>query len=69
MINIPPFSSQVDVAGNRKAVVIRIPYRLRKAYRKIHVRIVRELEKKFNGKCFFHKEGVVVSWEANASEP
>ncbi|CAB4272055.1 unnamed protein product [Prunus armeniaca] len=45
MINIPPFSSQVDVAGNRKAVVIRIPYRLRKAYRKIHVRIVRELEK------------------------
>ncbi|CAB4302582.1 unnamed protein product [Prunus armeniaca] len=52
MINIPPFSSQVDVAGNRKAVVIRIPYRLRKAYRKIHVRIVRELEKKFNGKVF-----------------
>ncbi|CAB4302269.1 unnamed protein product [Prunus armeniaca] len=41
---------QVDVAGNRKAVVIHIPYRLRKAYRKIHVRIVRELEKKFSGK-------------------
>ncbi|PQQ06070.1 hypothetical protein Pyn_22945 [Prunus yedoensis var. nudiflora] len=29
---------QVDVAGNRKAVVIHIPYRLRKAYCKIHVR-------------------------------
>ncbi|PQQ00120.1 40S ribosomal protein S7-1 [Prunus yedoensis var. nudiflora] len=41
---------QVDVAGNRKAVVIHIPYRLRKAYRKIHVRLVRELEKKFSGK-------------------
>ncbi|CAL2244565.1 unnamed protein product [Prunus armeniaca] len=50
MINIPPLSSQVDVAGNRKAVVIHIPYRLRKAYRKIHVRLVRELEKKFSGK-------------------
>ncbi|KAG1371522.1 putative 40S ribosomal protein S7 [Cocos nucifera] len=42
--------SQMDVAGNRKAVVIHIPYRLRKAYRKIHVRLVRELEKKFSGK-------------------
>ncbi|XP_008808037.1 40S ribosomal protein S7-like [Phoenix dactylifera] len=41
---------QMDVAGNRKAVVIHIPYRLRKAYRKIHVRLVRELEKKFSGK-------------------
>jgi hypothetical protein len=42
--------SQVDVAGNRKAVVIHVPYRLRKAFRKIHVRLVRELEKKFSGK-------------------
>ncbi|KAJ0983872.1 hypothetical protein J5N97_002228 [Dioscorea zingiberensis] len=41
---------QYDVAGNRKAVVIRVPYRLSKAYRKIHVRLVRELEKKFSGK-------------------
>ena len=37
----------MDVAGNRKAVVIHVPYRLRKAFRKIHVRLVRELEKKF----------------------
>lgn len=42
--------SQVDVSGSRKAVVIHIPYRLRKAFRKIHVRLVRELEKKFSGK-------------------
>ncbi|RWW33409.1 hypothetical protein BHE74_00038961 [Ensete ventricosum] len=40
----------MDVAGNRKAVVIHVPYRLRKAFRKIHVRLVRELEKKFSGK-------------------
>ncbi|KAK9091381.1 hypothetical protein Sjap_024558 [Stephania japonica] len=43
-------AAQVDVSGNRKAVVIHVPYRLRKAYRKIHVRLVRELEKKFSGK-------------------
>ncbi|ONK65922.1 uncharacterized protein A4U43_C06F2370 [Asparagus officinalis] len=41
---------QYDIAGNKKAVVIHVPYRLRKAYRKIHVRLVRELEKKFSGK-------------------
>uniref|UniRef100_A0A1D1XQQ9 40S ribosomal protein S7 n=1 Tax=Anthurium amnicola TaxID=1678845 RepID=A0A1D1XQQ9_9ARAE len=41
---------QVDVAGNKKAVVIHVPYRLRKAFRKIHVRLARELEKKFSGK-------------------
>ncbi|KAL5581820.1 hypothetical protein UlMin_014262 [Ulmus minor] len=41
---------QMDVAGNRKAVVVYVPYRLRKAFRKIHLRLVRELEKKFSGK-------------------
>ncbi|KAL8152289.1 hypothetical protein V2J09_010049 [Rumex salicifolius] len=40
----------IDVSSNRKAVVIHVPYRLRKAYRKIHVRLVNELEKKFSGK-------------------
>ncbi|XP_031481663.1 40S ribosomal protein S7 [Nymphaea colorata] len=40
----------IDISGNRKAVVIHVPYRLRKAFRKIHVRLVRELEKKFSGK-------------------
>ena len=42
--------SQVDVSGGRKAVVVHVPYRLRKSFRKIHVRLVRELEKKFSGK-------------------
>ncbi|KAF4373609.1 hypothetical protein F8388_025303 [Cannabis sativa] len=41
---------QVDISGNRKAVVIYVPYRLRKGFRKIHLRLVRELEKKFSGK-------------------
>ncbi|CAN6477344.1 unnamed protein product [Victoria cruziana] len=41
---------QIDVSANRKAVVIHVPFRLRKAFRKIHVRLVRELEKKFSGK-------------------
>ncbi|KAL9249474.1 Small ribosomal subunit protein eS7-like protein [Drosera capensis] len=43
-------ASQIDISGGRKAVVVHVPYRLRKAYRKIHVRLVRELEKKFSGK-------------------
>lgn len=43
-------AKQVDISGNRKAVIIHVPYRLRKAFRKIHARLVRELEKKFSGK-------------------
>ncbi|KAE8724002.1 40S ribosomal protein S7 [Hibiscus syriacus] len=41
---------QIDVSGGRKAVVIHVPYRLRKAFRKVYVKLVRELEKKFSGK-------------------
>ncbi|KAF5182589.1 40S ribosomal protein S7 [Thalictrum thalictroides] len=41
---------QIDVFGNRKAVVIHVPYRLRKVFRKSHVKLVRELEKNFSGK-------------------
>lgn len=44
------FGSEVDVSGSKKAVVVHVPYRLRKAFRKIHVRLVRELEKKLSGK-------------------
>ncbi|RVW49244.1 40S ribosomal protein S7 [Vitis vinifera] len=43
-------AAQIDVSGNRKAVVIYVPYRLQKAFRKIHLRLVGELEKKFSGK-------------------
>ncbi|KAE8729892.1 40S ribosomal protein S7 [Hibiscus syriacus] len=41
---------QIDVSGSRKAVVILVPYRLRKSFCKVHVKLVRELEKKFSGK-------------------
>jgi small subunit ribosomal protein S7e len=42
---------EVDVPGSgRKAVVVTVPYRLLKAYHKIHPRLVRELEKKFSGR-------------------
>ncbi|KZV31780.1 hypothetical protein F511_00584 [Dorcoceras hygrometricum] len=41
---------QVDISGGKKAVVIHVPYRLRKAFRKVQPRLVRELEKKFSGK-------------------
>lgn len=47
------FCRQIDISGNRKAVVIHVPYRLRKAFRKIHLKLVRELEKKFSGKVTF----------------
>ncbi|RLM98417.1 40S ribosomal protein S7 [Panicum miliaceum] len=40
----------MDVPGNRKTVIIHVPYRLQKSYKKIHVRLIRELEKKFSGK-------------------
>ncbi|CAL1384882.1 unnamed protein product [Linum trigynum] len=43
-------ATQIDVTGSRKAVVIHVPYRLRKAFRKVHLRLVRELEKKLSGK-------------------
>ncbi|VAH03381.1 unnamed protein product [Triticum turgidum subsp. durum] len=50
---------QMDVTGNRKAVVIHVPYRLRKNFRKIHVRLVRELEKKFSGKDVVYPAEIV----------
>ena len=40
----------MDVFGNCKAVFIYVPYRLRKAFHKVHLRLVRELEKKSSGK-------------------
>ncbi|CAN1846960.1 40S ribosomal protein S7 [Linum perenne] len=43
-------ATQIDVSGSRKAIVIHVPYRLRKSFRKVHARLVRELEKKFSGK-------------------
>jgi hypothetical protein len=43
-------AKEIDITSNRKAIIIHVPYRLLKAYHKIHARLVRELEKKFSGK-------------------
>lgn len=43
-------AKEIDVGGDRKAIVLFVPPRLLKTFRKIHVRLVRELEKKFSGK-------------------
>ncbi|KAL9226540.1 hypothetical protein vseg_002341 [Gypsophila vaccaria] len=43
-------ATQIDISNNKKAVVIHVPYRLRKGFGKIHQKLVRELEKKFSGK-------------------
>merc|ERR1712188_168899 len=43
-------AKEVDVSGGRKAIIISVPFRLRKGFQKIQERLVRELEKKFSGK-------------------
>ncbi|KIM26301.1 hypothetical protein M408DRAFT_73006 [Serendipita vermifera MAFF 305830] len=41
---------EVDVKGGKKAVVVFVPVPQLKAYRKVHARLTRELEKKFSDK-------------------
>lgn len=43
-------AKEVDISTGRKAIVIHVPFRLLKAFHKVQVRLVRELEKKFSGK-------------------
>merc|ERR1712183_9499 len=43
-------AKEVDVNASRKAIIIHVPYRLKKSFNKIQQRLVRELEKKFSGK-------------------
>jgi len=43
-------AKEVDISAGRKAIVIHVPFRLLKAFHKVQVRLVRELEKKFSGK-------------------
>ena len=43
-------AKEVDTSSGRKAVIIHVPFRLRKGFQKIQERLVRELEKKFSGK-------------------
>lgn len=43
-------AKEVDCGGGRKAIVLYVPYKLRKSFNKVQVRLVRELEKKFSGR-------------------
>jgi small subunit ribosomal protein S7e len=43
-------AKEVECGGGRKAIVLYAPYKLRKSFNKVHVRLVRELEKKFSGR-------------------
>lgn len=43
-------AKEVECGGGRKAILIYVPYKLRKSFAKIHQRLVRELEKKFSGR-------------------
>ena len=43
-------AKEVDCAGGRKAIILYVPFKLLKAFNKIHQRLVRELEKKYSGK-------------------
>jgi len=43
-------AKEIDVAGGKKAIILFVPYPQLKAFRKVHMRLVRELEKKFSSK-------------------
>jgi small subunit ribosomal protein S7e len=43
-------AKEVDCGGGRKAILLYVPYKLRKSFNKVHQRLVRELEKKFSGR-------------------
>jgi len=43
-------AKEIDVSGGKKAIVIFVPFRQLRSYRKTQSRLVRELEKKFSGK-------------------
>ncbi|MCJ8743802.1 hypothetical protein PDJAM_G00098410 [Pangasius djambal] len=43
-------AKEIEVGGSRKAIIIFVPVPQLKAFQKIQVRLVRELEKKFSGK-------------------
>lgn len=40
-------AKEIDLAGDRKAIIIFVPYKQLKAYHKLQSRLIRELEKKF----------------------
>ncbi|PAA87123.1 hypothetical protein BOX15_Mlig026494g3, partial [Macrostomum lignano] len=43
-------AKEVEVSGGKKCIILLVPVPQLRAYQKIHVRLVRELEKKYSGK-------------------
>ena len=43
-------AKEVDVEGDKKAIIVFVPYKLFKAFRMIQTRLTTELEKKFEGR-------------------
>jgi len=43
-------AKEIECGGGRKAILLYVPYKLRKSFNKVHQRLVRELEKKFSGR-------------------
>uniref|UniRef100_A0A6T6H372 40S ribosomal protein S7 n=1 Tax=Craspedostauros australis TaxID=1486917 RepID=A0A6T6H372_9STRA len=43
-------AKEVDCGGGNKAIVLYVPFKLLKAFNKVHPKLVRELEKKFSGR-------------------
>jgi small subunit ribosomal protein S7e len=43
-------AKEVDCGNGKKAILLYVPYKLRKSFQKVHQKLVRELEKKFSGR-------------------
>lgn len=43
-------AKEVDCGNGKKAIVLYVPFKLRKSFNKVQIRLVRELEKKFSGR-------------------
>ena len=43
-------AKEVDIGGDKTAILLYVPYKLKAAFSKVHVRLTRELEKKFSGR-------------------
>ncbi|KAK8792763.1 hypothetical protein WA158_004927 [Blastocystis sp. Blastoise] len=69
-------AKEVEVSGDKNAIIIFVPYPLRKAFQKVQSRLITELEKKFEGRpvAFIAKRTILStsysrSKNANAIRP
>lgn len=61
---------EVSVAGNKKAIVIFVPFKQLPKYRKVQERLIREFEKKFSGAhVVFIAERKILSEKVRSSLP